>query len=71
MGSPKGRKQAVFWLGHRKHFVGTGLAISVVFGINGLGNQPLHLVGAPFPVLKAQFSARLGCHGPRNLIEIL
>jgi len=28
--------------------VGTGMAISILFGINGVRNQRSHLVGAPF-----------------------
>jgi len=41
--------------------VGTGRAISVLFGINGLRNKTSHLLG---PVLKSHFSAislNLGC----------
>ena len=36
----------------RSNLVGTGKAISILFGINGVRNQRSHLVGAPFPEFK-------------------
>ena len=42
--------------------VGTGRAISVIFGINGVKNKRSHLVGPPFPAFKARFSATAGWH---------
>jgi len=47
---PKGaNSMAVSGLSCRKALVGTGKAISVLFGINGLRNKPSYLVGPPFP----------------------
>ena len=46
----------------RNDLVGTGRAISIVFGINGVRNKQSHLVGPPFPVFKAGFSAVAGWH---------
>ena len=40
-------------LGCRMALVGTGRAISVLFGINGLRNKTSHLLG---PLLKSHFS---------------
>jgi len=42
--------------------VGTGRAISVLFGINGVRNKRSRLVGPPFPVFKACFSSMAGWH---------
>ena len=53
---------AVSGLACRKALVGTGRAISILFGINGLRNKPSYLVGPPFPVFMAQFLAMLGWH---------
>ena len=39
----------------RSDLVGTGRAISILFGINGVRNQRSHLVGPPFPEFKANF----------------
>jgi len=36
----------------RSDLVGTGRAISILFGINGVGNKQSHLVGPPFPEFK-------------------
>ena len=47
-------------LGSRKPSFGTWLAISVLCGLNGLRNQPTHVVGSPFPAFKACFSAIAG-----------
>jgi len=33
----------------RSDLVGTGRAISILFGINGVRNKQSHLVGPPFP----------------------
>ena len=51
----------------RSDLVGTGRAISVIFGINGVGNKRSHLVGPPFPEFKARFSATAGWHFSRDL----
>ena len=55
----------------RSDLVGTGRAISVLFGINGVRNKRFHLVGPPFPVFKAHFSATAGCHFSRDLTRHL
>ena len=66
---PKGaNSMAMSGLTCRMALVGTGRAISVLFGINGLGNKPSYLVGPPFLVFMACFS---GWHFPRALIESL
>ena len=44
----------------RSDLVGTGRAISILFGINGVRNQRSQLVGPPFPEFKARFSAMAG-----------
>ena len=44
----------------RNDLVGTGRAISVLFGVNGVRNKRSHLVGPPFPAFKARFSATAG-----------
>ena len=51
----------------RSNLVGTGRAIAVLFGINGVRNERSHLVGAPFPEFKARFSATAGWHFSRDL----
>ena len=51
----------------RSDLVGTGRAISVLFGINRGRNKRSHLVGPPFPEFKARFSATAGWHFPRDL----
>ena len=53
-------------LSRRKALACTGWPISDLFGINGLGNKLSHLIG---PAFKAHFSAALGWHFPRALIE--
>ena len=53
--------------GLRSDLVGTGRAISVLFGINGVRNKRSHLVGPPFPEFKAHFSATSGWHFSRDL----
>ena len=42
----------------RSDLVGTGRAISILFGINGVRNKRSHLVGPPFPEFKARFQLR-------------
>jgi len=60
---PKGaNSMAVSGLILRSDLVGTGRAISIYFGINGLRNKRSHLVGPPFPEFKARFSATAGWH---------
>ena len=41
----------------RSNLVGTGRAISIHFGINGVRNKRSHFVRPPFPEFKACFSA--------------
>jgi len=55
----------------RSDLVGTGRAISILFGINGVRNQQSHLVGTPFPEFKARFSATAGWHFSRDLTRHL
>ena len=49
----------------RSDLVGTGRAISILFGINGVRNKRSHLVGPPFPEFKACFLATAGWHFSR------
>ena len=42
----------VSWLVSRNNFVGTGRAISVLYGIIGVRNKQSHFVGPPFPAFK-------------------
>ena len=51
--------------------IGTGRAISVRFGINGVRNKHSHLVGPPFPAFKAHSSATAGWHCLRDLTRHL
>ena len=62
---------AAFGLIFRGDLVGTGKAIFVLFGINGVGNKRSHLVGPPFPEFKAHFSATAGWHFSRDLTRRL
>jgi len=55
----------------RSNLVGTGRAISIFFGINGVRNMRSHLVGPPFPEFKARFSATAGWHFSRGLTRHL
>jgi len=55
----------------RSDLVGTGRAISILFGINGVRNQQSQLVGPPFPEFKARFSAMAGWHFSRDLTRCL
>ena len=58
---------AVSGLVFRSYLFGSGRAISVLFGINGVRNKRSHLVGPPFPEFKAHFSATAGWHFLRDL----
>ena len=55
----------------RSDLVGTGRAISILLGINGVRNKRSHFVGAPFPEFKARFSATAGWHFSRDLTRRL
>ena len=69
---PKGaNSMAASGLVFRSGLVGTGRAISILFGINEVRNQQSHLVGAPFPEFKARFSAMAGWHFSRDLARHL
>jgi len=69
---PKGaNSMAVSGLVFISNLVGTGRAISILFGINRVTNQQSHLVGPSFPELKASFSARAGWHFSRDLTKRL
>ena len=69
---PKGaNSMAASGLVLRSDLVGTGRAISVLFGTNGVRNQRSHLVGPPFPEFKARFSATAGWHFSRDLTRHL
>ena len=52
----------------RKVLVGTGRAISINFGINGVRKLPSGFVGPPFLAYMARFSATAGCHFSGDLI---
>ena len=63
---PKGgNSMATSGLVFRSDLVGTGKAISIVFGINGVRNQRSHLE------FKACFSATAGWHFSRDLTRRL
>ena len=66
MGAPEGCKQhGHVWANlQRSNF---RRAISVLFGINRVRNKRSHLVGPPFPVFKAYFSATAGWHFSRDI----
>ena len=55
----------------RSDLVGTGRAISILFGINGVRNQRSHLVGPPFPEFEARLLATAGWHFLRDLTRHL
>ena len=56
---PKGaNSMATSGLVLKSDLVGTGRAISVLFGINGVRKERSHLVGPPFPEFKACFQLR-------------
>ena len=63
--------QRVSGLGCRNYLFGTGRAISVLVGINGVRNKQSHLVGPPSPEFKACFSATAGWHFSRDLTRHL
>ena len=68
---PKGANRiAASGLVFRSDLVGTGRAISVLFGINGVRNKRTHLVGPPFPEFKSHFSAMPGWHFSRDLASV-
>ena len=67
---PKGaNSMAMSGLTCRKALVGTGRAISVLVGINGLRNEPSYFVGSLFLTFIARFSAMPGWHFPIASIE--
>ena len=69
---PKGaNSMTVSGLVSRIDLVGTGRAISVLFGIIGVRNKRSHLVEPPFPAFKAHFSATAGWHFSRDLTRRL
>jgi len=69
---PKGaNSMAASGLVFRSDLVGTGRAISILFGINGVRNRRSHLVGPPFPEFKARFLATAGWHFSRDLTRHL
>ena len=60
---PKGaNSMAASGLVFRSDLVGTGRAISILFGTIGIKNKQSHLVGPPFPEFKAHFSAMAFWH---------
>ena len=58
---------AVSGLVSRSDLIGTGRAISVLFGVNGVRNEQSRLVGSPFPAFMARFSATAGWYFSRDL----
>ena len=57
---PKGaNSMAASGLVFGSDLVGTGRAISILFGINGVRKKRSHFVGPPFPEFKARFYGRL------------
>ena len=69
---PKGaNSMAASGLVFRSDLVGTEKTISVLFGINRVGNKQFHLVGPPFPAFKARFSATAGWLFLRDLTRCL
>ena len=65
---PKGaNSMAASGVVFRSDLVGTGWAISILFGINGVRNKRSHLVGPPYPEFKAHFSATAGWPFSRDL----
>ena len=55
----------------RIDLVGTGRAISILFGTNEVRKKRSHLVGPPFPEFKARFSATAGWHFSTDLTRRL
>ena len=69
---PKGaNRMAASELIFRSDLVGTERAISILICINGVRNKRTHLVGPPFPELKARISAMEGWHFSRDLTRRL
>ena len=69
---PKGaNNMAASGLIVRSDLAGTGTAISILFGMNGVRNQQSHLVGPPFPEFKAHLSATAGWQFSRDLARHL
>jgi len=60
--SKSANNMAVSGLSCKEALVGTGRAISVLFGISGLRNKPLTFVELQFPMFKACFLAVPGWH---------
>jgi len=52
---------AMSGLTFRNNLVGTGRAISVLSGINGVRNKQSHLGGPPFPAFKAVYQLQQVC----------
>ena len=72
MGAPEGCKSmATSALIFRSDLVGTGRAISILFGVNGVRNKRSHLVGPPSPEFKTCFSATAGWYFLRDLTRHL
>jgi len=73
VGAPKdANSMAASGLVSRNNLVGTGRAISVLFGLNGVRNKRSHyLVGPPFLAFKARFLATAGWHFSRDLTRHL
>ena len=65
------KSMATSGLVFRSDLVGTGRAISILFGINGVRNKRSHPVGPPFPEFKARLLATAGWHFSRDLIRHL
>jgi len=55
----------------RNNLVGTGRAIFFLFGINGFKDKQSHLVGPPYQVFNARFSAKAGWHFLRDIARCL
>ena len=69
---PKGaNSMAASRLVFKSDLVGTGRAISILFGINGVRNKRSHLVGPPFLEFKPCFSATAGWHFSGDLTRHL
>ena len=64
-------RMATSGLVFRSNLVGTGRAISILSGVNGVGNKRSHLVRTPFPEFKDRFSATAGWHFSRDLTRHL
>jgi len=69
VGAPGG--MAMSGLISRNNLVGTGRAISLLYGVDGVRNKQSYLVGPPFPAFKARFSATAGWHFERDLTRCL